>query len=48
MSFKITGVNDEQLTAAGIDSGMVRLSVGLESVDDIISDLGQAFSGLQI
>lgn len=41
-------LNDEQLTAAGIDSGMVRLSVGLESVEDIISDLEQAFSGLGI
>ena len=41
-------LNDEQLVAAGIDSGMVRLSVGLENVEDIISDLEQAFSGLQI
>jgi len=41
-------LNDKQLAAAGIDSGMVRLSVGLENVDDIISDLDQAFSGLQI
>lgn len=40
-------LNDEQL-AAGIDSDMVRLSVGLESVEDIISDLEQAFSGLDI
>lgn len=41
-------LNDEQLAAAGIDSGMVRLSVGLESVEDIIFDLEQAFSGLDI
>jgi len=41
-------LNDEQLAAAGIDSGMVRLSVGLESVEDIISDLEQALSGLTI
>ena len=41
-------LNDEQLAAAGIDSGMVRLSVGLESVEDIIFDLKQAFSGLDI
>ena len=41
-------LNDEQLAAAGIDSGMVRLSVGLESVEDIISDLEQAFSKLKI
>ncbi len=37
-------LTDEQLIAAGIESGMVRLSVGLESVDDIIYDLDTAFS----
>jgi O-acetylhomoserine (thiol)-lyase len=31
-----------QLEAAGIGEDMVRLSVGIESVDDIIGDLGQA------
>ena len=36
-------LNDEQLTAAGIDPGMVRLSVGLENINDIIDDLMQAF-----
>lgn len=41
-------LNDEQLAAAGIDSGMVRLSVGLESVEDIIEDLDRAFSCLEI
>ncbi len=37
-------LTDEQLTAAGIDAGMIRLSVGLEHVDDIIDDLKQAFA----
>lgn len=37
-------LTDEQLKAAGIESGMVRLSVGLESVEDIIDDLETAFS----
>ena len=41
-------LNEEQLAAAGIDSGMVSLSVGQESVEDIISDLEQAFSGLTV
>lgn len=36
-------LTDEQLVAAGINAGMVRLSVGLENVDDIISDLDKAF-----
>lgn len=41
-------LTEEQLAAAGIDSGMVRLSVGLENVEDIIEDLARAFSCLEI
>ena len=37
-------LNDEQLAAAGIDTGMVRISVGLENVTDIIRDLEKAFA----
>ena len=33
----------EQLEAAGIGEGLVRLSVGLENVEDILADLEQAF-----
>lgn len=36
-------LTDEQLVAAGIDGGLIRLSVGLENIDDIIADLAQAF-----
>lgn len=36
-------LNDEQLLAAGINPGMVRFSVGLEHVDDILADVRQAF-----
>ncbi len=36
-------LTDEQLIAAGINAGMIRLSVGLEDVNDIIADLQQAF-----
>ena len=35
-------LTDEQLVAAGIDGGMIRLSVGLENVEDIIADVKQA------
>lgn len=35
-------LTDEQLVAAGITPGLVRLSVGLENVEDIIDDLKQA------
>lgn len=41
-------LTEEQLEAAGIDGGMMRLSVGLEHVEDIIEDLERAFSGLEI
>jgi cystathionine beta-lyase/cystathionine gamma-synthase len=34
--------SDDQLTAAGITKGMLRLSVGLEDVQDLIEDLDQA------
>ena len=35
-------LTDAQLVAAGIHPGMIRLSVGIEHVDDIIEDLKQA------
>jgi O-acetylhomoserine (thiol)-lyase len=39
-------LSDEQLTAAGVNPGMVRFSVGLEHVDDIIADIDQALKGI--
>ena len=39
-------LTDEQLVAAGIDAGMVRLSVGLENVNDILDDLKEGFAGI--
>ena len=39
-------LSDEQLIAAGIDGGMVRFSVGLENVEDIIADLEQALAAI--
>ena len=37
-------LTDEQLKAAGIDGGMVRFSVGLENVQDILEDIEQALN----
>lgn len=37
-------LTDEQLIAAGIDPGMIRLSVGLENIEDIIADLEIGFA----
>ena len=39
-------LTDEQLAAAGIEAGMVRFSVGLENIDDIIADLDQALAAI--
>ncbi|MDE7104795.1 MAG: O-acetylhomoserine aminocarboxypropyltransferase/cysteine synthase [Ruminococcus sp.] len=39
-------LTDEQLVAAGINGGMIRLSVGLENVDDILDDLKKAFASI--
>lgn len=39
-------LTDEQLAAAGIDGGLIRLSVGLENVEDIIADVKQALDNI--
>ena len=39
-------LTDEQLEAAGIEAGMVRFSVGLENIEDILADLDKAFGAL--
>lgn len=35
-------MNEQQLKEAGVDPGLIRLSVGIENVEDIIEDLTQA------
>ena len=37
-------LNDEELKAAGVQPGTIRLSVGIEDVDDLIWDLEQGFA----
>ena len=37
-------LNDEEQRSAGVEPGLVRLSVGLESIDDIIADLKVGFA----
>ncbi len=39
-------LTDEELAQAGVPAEMVRLSIGIEHVDDLIADLEQAFSRL--
>lgn len=40
-------LSDEQLVAAGITPGMIRLSVGIEHIDDIIGDLQKGFQAIR-
>jgi O-acetylhomoserine (thiol)-lyase len=37
-------LNDDELRAAGVGPGTIRLSVGIESIDDLIWDLEQGFA----
>ena len=40
-------MSDEQLAAAGVPAGLVRISCGLESKDDLIADLSQALDAVK-
>ena len=40
-------LTDEQLIACGINGGMIRFSVGLENVNDILDDLKKAFEAIK-
>jgi len=40
-------LTDEQLVACGIEGGMIRLSVGLENVEDILDDIRNGFKALE-
>ena len=39
-------MNDEQLAAAGVPAGLVRISCGLEDKEDLIADLAQALAAI--
>lgn len=41
-------LTDEQLLAAGIHPGMIRFSVGLENIKDILEDIKQSLENLEI
>ena len=41
-------LSDDELATAGIDQGLVRLSVGLEDPADLVADLQQALAASQI
>ena len=37
-------LSDEQLAAAGVPGDMIRLSIGLENIDDLIEDVTNALA----
>ena len=37
-------LNPEELAAAGVPEDMVRLSIGIEHIDDILADIEQALA----
>ena len=39
-------MNEEQLKAAGVPAGLIRMSCGLEDKDDLIADLAQALAAI--
>ena len=39
-------LSDEELEAAGVGADLIRFSVGIENVDDIIEDLAQALESI--
>ena len=41
---RFTAYTEEELLAAGVTPGYVRLSIGIEHPDDIIADLDQALN----
>lgn len=41
-------LSDAQLKAAGIDAGLIRLSLGIEDAQDILQDLEEAFSYVEV
>ena len=40
-------LNDEELARAGVSEDLLRISVGIEHIDDIISDVAQALEASQ-
>ena len=40
-------MSDEQLAAAGVPAGLVRISCGLDDKEDLIADLAQALAQIE-
>ena len=42
-----THLSETELEKSGISAGLIRLSCGIESIQDILADLKQAFTAAQ-
>ena len=40
-------LNEEELAAAGVSADLIRISVGIENIDDIIADVSQALDSVK-
>ena len=40
-------MSEEERLAGGVQQGTIRISVGLENIEDLIADLQQAFDKIQ-
>jgi O-acetylhomoserine (thiol)-lyase len=40
-------LSPEELASAGVSDGLIRISVGIEHIDDIIADVAQAIAASQ-
>ena len=41
-------LNDEELATAGVSKDLIRISVGIEHIDDIIADVNQALDKVKL
>ncbi|MGB7392375.1 PLP-dependent transferase, partial [Marinomonas sp.] len=39
-------LNEEELTKAGVSTDLIRISVGIENIEDIIADISQALDAV--
>jgi len=39
-------LNEEELAKAGVSTDLIRISVGIENIDDIIADVSQALDAV--
>ena len=41
-------LNEQELAAAGVSTDMLRLSIGIEDIEDLLTDLRQALAAAEV